>query len=35
MGAIDIPEILIGLGVVGCLIWAVYNRTHPHHGATR
>lgn len=35
MGTFDVPEILIGLGIVGCIIWAVYNWTHPHHGATK
>lgn len=32
MGPIDIPEILIVLGILGCIAWAIYNwryaRTH-------
>lgn len=35
MRALDVPEILIGLGVIGCLIWAIYNWTHPHPGTTK
>ncbi len=30
MASLDIPEILIALGVVACIVWAIYNRTHPH-----
>ena len=30
MGSLDIPEILILLGLLGGLAWAVYNWTHPH-----
>jgi hypothetical protein len=26
----DIPEILIVLGVVAGIAWAIYNRLHPH-----
>ena len=26
---LDIPEILIALGIVGCLAWAIYNWRHP------
>jgi hypothetical protein len=35
MGALDIPEILIVVGIVGCIAWAIYNHTHPHTGHTR
>jgi hypothetical protein len=30
MASLDIPEILIALGIVGCIAWAIYNWTHPH-----
>jgi len=26
----DVPEILIALGLLGCLAWAIYNRVHSH-----
>ncbi len=26
----DIPEILIALGIVACIAWAIYNWTHQH-----
>jgi hypothetical protein len=26
----DVPEVLIALGVVGGIAWAIYNWTHPH-----
>ncbi len=29
MGPFDIPELLIGVSILGILVWAVYNRTHP------
>jgi hypothetical protein len=32
MGPFDIPELLIGMGILAILIWAVYNRTHPDEG---
>jgi len=35
MGALDVPEILIGLGIVACIAWAFYNWTHPRHGVTK
>jgi len=35
MGSLDIPEILIALGVVAGLVWAVYNWTHGAHKAHR
>ncbi len=31
MGPLDIPEILIALGLVATLAWAVYNWTHRAH----
>jgi hypothetical protein len=30
MRTLDIPEILIALGLIGAVAWAVYNWTHPH-----
>ncbi len=27
---LDIPEILIVLGVLSGIAWAIYNRLHPH-----
>jgi hypothetical protein len=30
MRSLDVPEILIALGVVAGLMWAIYNWTHPH-----
>ena len=30
MGPLDVPEVLILLGLVACVGWAVYNWTHPH-----
>jgi len=30
MAHLDIPEILIALGIVGCIAWAIYNWTRPH-----
>jgi hypothetical protein len=35
MGGLDIPEILIVLGVAACIAWAIYNHRHPHTGRTR
>ena len=29
----DVPEVLIALGLVACLVWAVYNRVHWREGA--
>jgi hypothetical protein len=31
MPSLDIPEILILLGVLGGIAWAIYNWTHPHY----
>jgi hypothetical protein len=30
MGHLDVPEILIAFGFIGCILWALYNWTHPH-----
>ena len=35
MGSMDIPEYLILLGILAGIAWALYNRTHPHHGEPR
>jgi hypothetical protein len=32
MWNLDIPEVLIALGVAACAIWAVYNRLHWNAG---
>jgi hypothetical protein len=32
MGPFDIPELLIGMGILALVVWAVYNRTHPEAG---
>ena len=34
MSHLDVPEILIGLGLLACLAWAIYNWKHPHTGPT-
>ena len=26
----DVPEVLIALGILGGIAWAIYNWTHPH-----
>jgi hypothetical protein len=31
----DIPEILITLGLIGCLVWALYNWSHPQPKETK
>jgi hypothetical protein len=28
----DVPEVLILLGLVGCVAWAIYNRIHYREG---
>jgi hypothetical protein len=28
----DIPEVLIAMGLVAMLVWAIYNRLHPGVG---
>jgi hypothetical protein len=35
MGSLDIPEVLILLGIVGILAWAAYNRLHPGAGESK
>ena len=30
MGHLDVPEILIVFGFLGCIAWALYNWAHPH-----
>jgi hypothetical protein len=35
MSTLDIPEVLILLGIVAGVAWAIYNWTHPHYGNTR
>jgi hypothetical protein len=30
MGHFDVPEILIGVGTLVCIVLAFYNWTHPH-----
>jgi len=32
MPSLDIPEVLILLGVLAGAAWAIYNWTHPHYG---
>jgi hypothetical protein len=35
MGPFDIPELLIGMGILALVLWAVYNRTHPAAGGRK
>ena len=35
MGHLDVPEVLILLGILGGIAWAIYNWRHPQHGARR
>jgi len=35
MRPLDVPEILIALGLVAGLMWAIYNWTHPHPNPPR
>jgi hypothetical protein len=30
MGNLDVPEILIAIGIAASIAWALYNWTHPH-----
>jgi hypothetical protein len=30
MGNLDVPEVLIVLGILAGIAWAIYNRRHPH-----
>jgi hypothetical protein len=34
MASLDVPEILIGVGLIAALAWAVYNRLHPQRDNT-
>jgi len=31
---LDIPELLIAMGILAMLAWAIYNRTHPKEGSS-
>jgi hypothetical protein len=31
----DVPEVLIGLGLLAGLFWAIYNWTHSHLGTPK
>lgn len=35
MGHLDVPEVLILLGILGGIAWAIYNRRHPQTGPRR
>jgi ABC-type transport system involved in cytochrome c biogenesis permease subunit len=35
MGSLDVPEVLILLGLITGFVWAVYNWTHPHLGSPK
>jgi hypothetical protein len=35
MGTLDVPEVLIGLGLLAALAWALYNWSHPHPNAPK
>jgi hypothetical protein len=35
MGSLDVPEVLILLGLIAGFVWGVYNWTHPHLGSRR
>lgn len=30
MGSLDIPEVMILVGVLAIVAWGIYNWTHPH-----
>jgi hypothetical protein len=30
MGNLDVPEVLIVVGILAGIAWAIYNRTHPN-----
>jgi hypothetical protein len=32
MGNLDVPEVLIIMGILGGIAWAIYNRTHSSPG---
>jgi len=31
MRPLDVPEMLIALGIVATIVWAIYNWRHRHH----
>ena len=35
MDSLDVPEVLILLGLIAGFVWAVYNWTHPRLGAPK
>jgi hypothetical protein len=35
MGSLDVPEVLILLGVLAVVLWAIYHWTHPHVDAPK
>jgi hypothetical protein len=35
MGTLDVPEILILLGILGGIAWAIYNWRHPYRSQRR
>lgn len=35
MSTLDIPEVLILLGIAAGIVWAIYNWTHPHYPTPR
>jgi hypothetical protein len=35
MWKLDVPEILIVLGVAACIVWALYNRMHSRVGVRK
>ena len=35
MGPLDVPEVLIILGMLAGIAWAIYNWTHPHPHAPK
>ena len=35
MGSLDVSEVLILLGVLAGILWAIYNWTHPHPDAPK
>ena len=35
MGTLDVPEVLIGLGLLAGLFWALYNWMHSHVGTPK
>jgi type II secretory pathway component PulJ len=35
MRSLDIPELLIAMGILAMLAWAVYNRIHPVENSSK